>query len=279
MTSTRVLTAAVLCPLLALVIVFAPLWVLALLLAVVAAICAFEMGMMIVPPLQALGQPQADIETARRGAAVGMPLLLALFSFAFLFGFTAYPSPYLIVAALVALPLVGAATRGSINRRMGTLTGLTVSFCCAVLPWLCVWQLLQAPHRPSAVVLLLTLVWLSDAGAYFGGGLFGKRALAKTISPSKTVEGMLSSLVVGAVVVSAFAPFLDWEVSFYVYPLVGAVGALAATAGDLLESVCKRFAQVSDSGSILPGHGGVLDCVDGVLVTAPVLLLWLSWLE
>ena len=278
MTKTRILTAAILCPLLAVTIVGAPTWLLALLLAAVAALCAFELSMMIVPPLQAIGQPQADIETARRGAAVGLPLLLSLFVFAFILLFTAYPAPQLLVFAIITLLLLGAAVQGSIDRKMGALVGLVVSFCCAALPWVCVWQLLQAPHRPRAVVLLLTLVWSSDAAAYFGGKYFGRRTLAKIISPNKTIEGMLCSLLVGAVVVSAFAPFLAWEVSFYIYPLVGIVGALLATAGDLLESVCKRFARVSDSGSILPGHGGVLDCTDGVLVTAPALLLWLDWL-
>lgn len=278
MTKSRILTAAIICPLLAIAIVSAPTWLLALLVAVAAALCTFELSMLLVPPLQAIGQPQADIEIARRGAAVGLPLLLALFTFGFLLVFTAYPTPQLLIFAIVALLLLGAAVHGSIDRKMGSLVGLVVSFCCAALPWACVWQLLQAPHRPHAVVLLLTLVWLSDAAAYFGGKYFGKRTLAKTISPSKTIEGMLSSLLVGAIVVSCFAPFLDWQVSFYVYPLVGIVGALLATAGDLLESVCKRFARVSDSGSILPGHGGVLDSTDGVLVTAPVLLLWLDWL-
>ena len=278
MTTTRILTAAILCPLLAVTLVIAPAWLLALLVAVVAALCTFELSLLLLPPLQAVGQPQADIEIARRGAAVGLPLLLALFTFGFLLVFTAYPTTQLIVIAIVALLLLGAAVRGSIDRKMGSLVGLVVSFCCAALPWLCVWQLLQEPYRPRALVLLLTLVWMSDAAAYFGGNAFGKRVLAAVVSPHKTIEGMLCSLLAGAIVVSAFAPFLAWEVSFYVYPLVGIVGALLATAGDLLESVCKRFARVSDSGSILPGHGGVLDCTDGVLVTAPALLLWLDWL-
>ena len=278
MTKTRILTAAILCPLLALTLVSAPAWLLALLVAAVAAACAFELGMMIIPPLQALGQPEADIKTARRGATVGLPLLLAILTFAVLLGFTAYPSLSLIIATIIALLLVGAAYRGSIDQKMGSLIGLVTSFCCAALPWMCVWQLLQAPHRPRAMVLLLTLVWLSDAAAYFGGNALGKRTLAPNISPSKTIEGMLCSLLAGAIVVSCFAPFLDWQVSFYVYPLVGIVGALLATAGDLLESVCKRFAGVSDSGTILPGHGGLLDTIDGVLVTAPALLLWLDWL-
>ncbi len=278
MTTTRVLTAAIFCPLLAVTLVIAPLWLLALLVAVVAALCAFELSMLLIPPLQAIGQPQADIEVARRGAAVGLPLLLALFTFAFLLVFTAYPTPQLLVVAIIVLLLLGAGGRGSIDRKMGSLVGLVVSFCCAALPWVCVWQLMQAPHRPRAVVLLLTLVWVSDAAAYFGGKALGKRPLAKVISPRKSIEGMLCSLLAGAITVSAFAPFLDWQVSFYVYPLVGVVGALLATAGDLLESVCKRFARVSDSGSIVPGHGGLLDCTDGVLVTAPALLLWLDWL-
>ncbi len=279
MTTTRIITALVACPLLAVAIVFAPVWLLALLVASVAALCAFELGMLLIPPLQAIGHPQTDIEIARRGATVGLPLLLALFTFVFLLVFTVYPTPQLLVMAIVALLLPAAAVRGSIERKMGSLVGIVVSFCCAALPWICVWQLLQAPHRPSALVLLLTLVWVADAAAYFGGKAFGKRALAKIVSPRKTIEGTLCALCSGAVVVSAFAPFLGWGLSFYMYPLVGIGGALLASAGDLLESLYKRFARVSDSGSLLPGHGGLLDCVDGVLLTAPALLLWLDWLS
>ena len=151
--------------------------------------------MMIIPPLQAIGQPQADIETARRGATVGLPLLLALFTFAFILVFAAYATAQLLVFALVALLLLGAAVPGTIDRKMGSLVGLVVSFCGAALPWVCVWQLLQEPHRPRAIVLLLTLVWLADAAAYFGGKYFGKRPLAKVISPSKTMEGMFQQSV------------------------------------------------------------------------------------
>ena len=102
MTRTRILTAATACPLLAVIVVFAPAWLLTLLVAIVAALCSFELAMMIIPPLQAIGQPQADIETARRGATVGLPLLLALFTFAFILVFAAYATAQLLVFALVA---------------------------------------------------------------------------------------------------------------------------------------------------------------------------------
>lgn len=278
MTTSRILTAALLLPFLVVLLVYGPVWLLALIVSLVAAVSVFEMGMMIIPPLQSLGQPLDTIKTARRGAPVGLPLTLAIITFIFFLFFTNQPSVHLVVVAVMIFLLIGAGLRGSIDHKMGSLVGLTVSFSYAALPWLCVWQLLLIPNSPLEVVLLLSLVWLCDTGAYFGGRALGKRPLAKMISPGKTIEGTLCSILVGAIVVSGFAPFLQWEVSFFVYPLVGIGGALLTTAGDLLESVCKRFAKVEDSGSILPGHGGLLDCTDGVLTTAPALLLWLNWL-
>lgn len=278
MTTPRILTAALLLPFLVLILVYGPMWLLALMISLVSAVSVFEMGMMIIPPLQSLGQPLDTIKTASRGASVGLPLTLALITFLFFICFTSQPSVHLIVVTIMILLLIGAGLRSGIDHKMGSLVGLVFSFGYAALPWLCVWQLLQTPNRPLEVVLLLALVWLCDAGAYFGGIALGKRQLAKIISPNKTIEGTLCSILVGMVVVSGFAPFLQWEVNFFVYPLVGAGGALLATAGDLLESVCKRFAKVEDSGSIFPGHGGLLDCTDSVLMTAPALLFWLNWL-
>ena len=276
MTSTRIFTAIVFVPLILYLVYFAPLWMQMLAMAVVIMLSVFEMSMLIVPPLQALGQPLPEIKTARRGTAVGLPLCTALVSGLFFLAFYYHPQPVTIIATIVTLACIGASWRGSIDRKMGSFVGILVSFCYACLPWLCVWYLL-ASKQTSEVFLLFSVVWLSEAAAYFGGIKLGKRPLTKEISPAKTLEGTVCALVVGSLVATLLAPFLQWQVPFFVYPLVGFIGAALAAAGDLLESLCKRFAGANDSGSILPGHGGMLDCTDGVLVAAPIFLLWLTW--
>lgn len=117
----------------------------------------------------------------------------------------------------------------------------------------------------------LALVWAADTGAYFAGRYLGRRKLAPTISPNKTVEGAAGGVVAGIVVALAFG----WLAGAGVAQWPGlALVALAATlfsiVGDLVESLLKRQAGVKDSGDLIPGHGGVLDRIDGVLAALPV---------
>ena len=123
----------------------------------------------------------------------------------------------------------------------------------------------------------LMVVWAADSGAYFAGRAFGRRKLAPRISPNKTWEGLLGGLVAGVLVMTAFglgfgvpewtlvdAAHLPWLL------LITVVAVFASVLGDLFESLLKRHAGAKDSGHIIPGHGGVLDRVDGVLAALPV---------
>lgn len=120
----------------------------------------------------------------------------------------------------------------------------------------------------------LSLVWAADSGAYFAGRAFGKHKLAPRISPNKTIEGLLGGLVAGLVTAGVFGWFAGVQMSQFGWlMLVTAVAVLASVLGDLFESLLKRHAGAKDSGHIIPGHGGVLDRIDGVLAALPVFAL------
>lgn len=133
-------------------------------------------------------------------------------------------------------------------------------------------------HSPTFVIYLIFLVAAADSGAYFTGKKFGKTKLAPELSPGKTREGMLGGFI-AAVIWSMFgALYFNITPSNWLYfILLSAVVALLSVSGDLFESLIKREAGQKDSGHILPGHGGVLDRIDGLLAALPVFTLGLFW--
>jgi phosphatidate cytidylyltransferase len=140
--------------------------------------------------------------------------------------------------------------------------------------------LLRALDQGSAAVLfVVTVTWMVDSAAYFGGRRFGRHALAPMISPKKTVEGAVAGLaggIVTAIVVRLWwLPEMSWVESFGAGLLLGCVGQL----GDLAESMFKRRASVKDSGGWIPGHGGLLDKVDSLVFTAPTFYYYLLWVK
>lgn len=120
-------------------------------------------------------------------------------------------------------------------------------------------------------VLALAVCWAADTAAYAAGHAVGRHKLAPSISPNKSVEGAVAGVVAAALVTALFARFSDLPVG--VGAAVGALLGVAAVAGDLLESKLKRGLDIKDFGSGLPGHGGLLDRLDSLLLVAPVLLL------
>ena len=127
------------------------------------------------------------------------------------------------------------------------------------------------------MLFLLLLVWAADIGAFFAGRSFGRLKLAPQVSPAKTWEGVLGGLGAAALVAAAGAWWFDLpRVAFL--SLCLAV-ALISVVGDLTESMFKRYAGLKDSGSVFPGHGGVLDRIDSVTAAAPLFLLGLRWME
>ena len=135
-----------------------------------------------------------------------------------------------------------------------------------------------APRGLASVLTVILTVWVGDTVALFAGRAIGSRKLAPTISPNKSQEGalggLLSSMAVGAVSFQLFG-LGDWQLGL----IAGAVIGVAGQFGDLAESVLKRQAGVKDSGSVVPGHGGVLDRIDALLFAFPAGFLMVVGLE
>jgi phosphatidate cytidylyltransferase len=139
-------------------------------------------------------------------------------------------------------------------------------FVYALLPALALlWIRERDAHGLELLLWVFLVTWSTDIGAYFVGRAIGKRKLAPSISPGKTVEGLVGGMAVAAVVGGAFALATGLGKPLLI---LAPLFALAAQAGDLFESGIKRRAGVKDSGTWLPGHGGVLDRLDGLVPVA-----------
>ncbi len=126
------------------------------------------------------------------------------------------------------------------------------------------------PQGDYLILLLLGMTWLNDTAAYFFGHYWGKRRLASHISPGKTVEGFLGGFLGTALGFFLFGALFKNPISIgQGIPLIVAIG-IVGPMGDLSESLLKRNFGVKDSGTMIPGHGGILDRVDALLFTAPV---------
>ena len=156
------------------------------------------------------------------------------------------------------------------NRSVAAIAGFLV-----LLP---AWLALVRLHaiNPHLVLFLVLVVVAADVGAYFAGRQFGKHKLAPRVSPAKTWEGVIGGLVASGIM--AIIGVRWFGLSAAPFLLLCAVVVVASIVGDLTESLFKRHAGLKDSGSLLPGHGGVLDRVDSVTAAAPVFVFGLDWL-
>jgi phosphatidate cytidylyltransferase len=146
------------------------------------------------------------------------------------------------------------------------LMGLTLAQGVALrLP---VDQIAWPPNWPDEGALrflaAMTCTWASDSFAYVGGRLFGRRPFFPAVSPKKTREGAIAGVLAATIVALLWARPLGWPLVFAA--VVGASAGVVATIGDLLESMLKRAVGAKDSGNLIPGHGGLLDRVDGLLL-------------
>ena len=155
------------------------------------------------------------------------------------------------------------------HARMFKLAAATLSIVPA-------WAALALIHaeRPNGhywLLLALAIVWAADSGAYFAGRRFGKHKLSPTISPNKTIEGLVGGMLAAMAVALIAAPLIGTTLAQL--PLVALVAAwtiLFSVVGDLFESLLKRHVGAKDSSHLIPGHGGVLDRIDSVLAALPV---------
>lgn len=171
---------------------------------------------------------------------------------------------------LLAWRLPGGAT--------GYLQDVTTSvFALAYLPLMALFValMLARPDGDRRALLFVILTVCSDVGGYFAGILVGRHLMAPAISPKKTWEGLAGSVIAclagGAVGLTELLHGQLWQGL-----LLGAAAVAAATLGDLAESMIKRDLQIKDMGTVLPGHGGVLDRIDSLLIMAPVVWLLLA---
>ena len=217
------------------------------------------LGMLLaVVPLAAGGLVLAPLEAARPEAMIGLVVAVAALS--------------------VGLGTLVLLARTPVAEALPALGVLAYGVPYFALPIACLYWMQR--HDPWVVFLLCAIVWLGDSAAYYVGSTFGRHKLAPVVSPKKSWEGAAAGFLTGVVATGVWSVFqydtLDWKLL-----AAGAVTAVAAQVGDLVESLVKRGAGVKDSGGVLPGHGGMFDRMDAMLFAAPVLLLalWLAGRE
>lgn len=260
----RVYTAALLIPGVYAIICHLPPWALTLLLMVGGGLALLELYRISFPsrPNHALvgtGLTLFALVLARHHLSFGLTDLLAV--------------------GIVALPAALLLSPGTVERRIKdtAITAFGVFYVGLALSTVVSTRVLAGGEW--LVLFLAMVTWAGDIGAYYAGTLWGKHLLAPKISPKKTVEGLLGGI--GLAVAAAFLAQVCFVPQLQPMDTVilGVVLTGAGLCGDLWESAIKRRARVKDSGSILPGHGGMLDRIDSVLFTAPTFYCYVTWVR
>lgn len=167
---------------------------------------------------------------------------------------------------------------GQPNRLMVGTTGLLV-----LVPAFVAMVALQGREANGAwqLMVVVTMIWAADTGAYFAGRFLGRHKLAPRVSPGKTWEGAVGGMLAGLLLALAGAQWV-YQLEKEVLPafmLMGAVVLALSIIGDLTESMFKRATDIKDSGSLFPGHGGIMDRIDSLTAAAPCFLLGLHYLS
>lgn len=287
MLKTRIVTAAVLAPIILLIVILGEPW-----LSLLVGVAAFLALVELVGMLDAAGHQPPQVLTIVSGMALVAAGLVTTNSDsvggAVATLVTALDPPGLVAAtAVVAMLLLAAVGFTRADPRAGFMTWAITSFGIAYVGLLLPAIVLVAHLAPSGgsastpvglfgigsgaawTLMLVLVVWGYDTGAYLTGRWLGRRRLLDHISPSKTVEGLAGGLIMATLAAGIGAALVGLEPwhPLVIGPLVG----LAAQAGDLAESMLKRAAGRKESGFLVPGHGGILDRLDSFLFAAPVL--------
>lgn len=184
----------------------------------------------------------------------------------------------LVVFNVMACGLIGV-FRFASDRTVVELAAKQIQGVCYIgLPLALLLLLRQTPQGTTWVFLLCAVIFAGDTAALYAGTFWGRHKLSPAISPGKTVEGAVAGLAANLIVAAAgkalFLPQMGWGVCLLFSVSAGIMGQV----GDLFESQLKRVSNVKDSGTMLPGHGGVLDRIDALLFAAPVAYLFRLWL-
>lgn len=132
-------------------------------------------------------------------------------------------------------------------------------------------------YHKHLMISVLLLIWVNDSFAFLIGKNFGKRKLFESVSPKKTIEGFIGGLLF-AVLMSFIISIYSKDFSFLNWMIIAIIISVIGTIGDLIESKFKRFANIKDSGTIMPGHGGILDRLDSLLFVAPFVYLYVKFI-
>jgi phosphatidate cytidylyltransferase len=262
----RILTALILIPLVLALLFFGPGWLLTLAVAAVSALAAWEF----------LGLAEkAGVKPPRIAVLV---VILALF-----FGNFEWPGQSSAILGILSLALLVYCTFSRPVEQM-MADASTAVFCLFYIGFtlVAVPALREQANGPSLVAFLMCVVWAGDIAALYVGRAWGRHKMAQSLSPNKTWEGAIGSVIGSLLVTGALLGlarlFELWDKAWLSYPEdlwywlgLAVVINVAAQVGDLAESALKRSAGVKDSGTLLPGHGGVLDRIDALLLAAPVL--------
>jgi phosphatidate cytidylyltransferase len=267
----RILTAAVLIPLVLVLAFLGPLWLITLVAAGVAVLAGWEyLGL-------------AEKRGAKPSRVAVVIAILGLFVARLFADSIEWLHQTEVVFGILALSLMVFCTfRSPVERMMADASSsifclLYVGFTLSAVP-----LLREESNGPSLLIFLMCVVWAGDIAAYYVGRAWGRHKMAPHLSPNKTWEGALGSLAGSLVAAGGLWSLASWLETlnsarlsypdeFGYWLVVAAVVNVAAQVGDLAESALKRSAGVKDSGNLLPGHGGVLDRIDALLLAAPVL--------
>jgi len=181
-----------------------------------------------------------------------------------------------LIVFLLGSAIIILATRRPIHEALPAIGASSAGLLFIALPFSYLVRLNEIPdHGRQLVLFTLCLVWAGDIVAYFVGRGIGRVRMAPILSPKKTWEGAAGNLAVSIAVGYPFARWMQAGVSAII--LIAALANIAGQIGDLLESAYKRGASVKDSGGILPGHGGMLDRIDSLILAAPVVWVLFLW--
>ncbi len=212
-------------------------------------------------------------ELARRRVSIWIAIVLGVVAFTASSSTSAQGALGVVSAAVIGSMVIGSFSSRQIPVAMARVLGFLTTICYGALPWIALWNLYLMFPGGHALFFLLTVVWAGDTGAYFSGITFGRHKLAPWLSPKKSIEGALGGLlasVLAGVGYTRFFPSAFASLSMSELVLVGGVAGVFGQIGDLIESLWKRFSMVKDSSTLLPGHGGFLDRVDGLLFAGPL---------
>lgn len=212
----------------------------------------------------------------KRVAFIGALVIAAILAY---FG-NAYIFPVIIVAALLWWAITFGLLATYERETTFYMQRRWVFYVAAFIVLISAWWFLGKLHSfdPHWVLYLILLVAIADTGAYFSGKKFGKRKLAPELSPGKTLEGVMGALVACTIWSILGAAYFDVPSTYWLYfILLSLVTVVVSIAGDLFISMMKREAGIKDSGTILPGHGGILDRTDSLLAALPVFTTGLVW--